>query len=239
MDLAVRLAGAGDAAGTPIRALGGVAVAMRAGHRANPHRALNDLDVIGPRKDRRSIERALREAGLTPEARFNALHGHARQIWRLRDALEHVDVFLGRFEMCHRLDLDERLRFPDPALNATDLLLTKLQIVELNHKDVLDAAELLRTHYLGDEDERGVINGVRLSEVLGSDWGFHTTVMDNLDAVPGHVARLELSDAGTIAAVAADIRALLRDCRKTPGFHMRRRVGRKVRWYRLPDESLA
>jgi hypothetical protein len=66
-----------------------------------------------------------------------------------------VDVFLGEFKMCHRLDLDDRLGVDHPALPAADLLLTKLQVLELNRKDVTDVAALLTTHKLDERDEPG------------------------------------------------------------------------------------
>ena len=51
--------------------------------------------------------------------------------------------------MCHRLDLRSRLHIAGPALNPADLLLTKLQIVELNRKDAIDMIALLLAHPLG------------------------------------------------------------------------------------------
>ena len=93
--------------------------------------------------------------------------------------------------MCHSLDLDGRLPADHPALAAADLLLMKLQVVELNHKDVTDAAALLSTHRLGDDDAAGSINRRRIVEVLAGDWGFYTTATDNLERLPDLVAALD------------------------------------------------
>ena len=46
-----------------------------------------------------------------------------------------LDVFLDRFEMCHQLDLRDRLGLEPPTLPLADLLLTKLQVVETTDKD--------------------------------------------------------------------------------------------------------
>ena len=131
---------------------------------------------------------ALEQAGLQAEPEFNALQGARRQIWWTADRTTHVDVFLGEFTMCHSLDLDQRLPADHPALAAADLLLMKLQVVELNHKDVTDAAALLTTHRLGDDDAAGSINRQRIVEVLAGDWGFYTTATDNLERLPELVA---------------------------------------------------
>ena len=54
-----------------------------------------------------------------------------------------VDVIMDKLNMCHVLDFSDRIdRMPD-TLDVTDLLLTKLQIVELNEKDVHDLFHLL------------------------------------------------------------------------------------------------
>ena len=50
-----------------------------------------------------------------------------------------LDVFVGTFHMCHELDLGKRLAEHPSALDAADLLLTKLQIAEINRKDIVDA----------------------------------------------------------------------------------------------------
>ena len=114
--------------------------AARAGRRAGaPPLDSEDLDLAAPRRARREVEDAFAAAGLVAEREFNALQGSRRQIWWTPDRATHVDVFLGEFAMCHRLDLDARLGVAHTALPAADLLLMKLQVVHLNLKDVQDA----------------------------------------------------------------------------------------------------
>jgi hypothetical protein len=52
-----------------------------------------------------------------------------------------------------------------PALPAAYLLLMKLQVVELNRKDLTDAAALLSTHRLDDDD--GESRSSKLRESVG------------------------------------------------------------------------
>lgn len=238
IDLAHELAEAGDAAGTTIRALGGVAVALFGAPQYGPARPVNDLDVVVPAKHRRLAERALQAAGLAPEARFNAVQGHKRQIWWLPGRCGHVDLFLGKFEMCHTLDLEDRLGFDHPALNPTDLLLTKLQIVELNRKDVVDLVEILGRHQLGQDDGAHLLSEARLCDVLGRDWGFHTTVTQNLGRLPDLARSLDVPHSRALGAQTGELGELLRDCAKTRAFKARARVGKRLRWYREPEETL-
>jgi hypothetical protein len=48
----------------------------------------------------------------------------------------------------HTIDLRDRFELDDATLPLADLLLTKLQIVQLNEKDVLDILALLADHEL-------------------------------------------------------------------------------------------
>jgi hypothetical protein len=233
----VRLA---DERDTCLRALGGLGIELRAAD-ADPllRRGYGDVDLAAPKRARREVEDVMRAAELTGEPEFNALQGARRQIWWTPDRSTHVDVFLGEFKMCHRLDLDGRLEVDHPALPAADLLLTKLQVVELNRKDVTDAAALLTTHAIGDGDEPGVIDRGRVVDVLAADWGFYTTATDNLDRLPELVRELSPELAEQVTAAARELRQAADDAPKSRAFNLRARVGRRKRWYELPDESIA
>ena len=235
--LAQRLRDAAD--GVPLRSLGGVGIALRAPDAVAPlRRASEDLDVAAPRRARREIEDAFSAAGLVAEREFNALQGSRRQIWWTPDRATHVDVFLGEFSMCHRLDFDDRLGVDHAALPAADLLLTKLQVVHLNLKDVQDLAALLTTHELGEGDAAGTIDRGRLRDVLGADWGFYTTAGDNLERLGELVAEHAPEAEPRVRAQAAALQQELEAAPKTRAFRMRAKVGRRRRWYELPEESL-
>ena len=233
--LALRLIEAGEASGLPLRAMGGAGVGLRAPD-ADPalRRDYGDVDLAAPKRARREVEDLMTAEGLEPEREFNALHGGGRQIWWMPDGSTHVDVFLGEFRMCHRLDLDPALARPGPALPAADLLLTKLQVVELNRKDVQDAAALLSTHPVAD----GGLSLDRLRDVLAADWGFYTTASDNLERLPEEAAALAPAVAPAVAAACGAIREELERAPKGTAFRMRARVGRRKRWYELPEETV-
>jgi hypothetical protein len=228
-----------EAHGAPLRALGGLGIALRAPE-ANPllQRGFADVDLAAGKKSRRQVTEAMEEAGLEAEPEFNALQGSRRQIWWTPDRATHVDVFLGEFVMCHRLELDGRLPPGHQALAAADLLLMKLQVVELNHKDVTDAAALLSTHRLDEHDGEGSINRERLIDVLSGDWGFYTTATDNLETIPDLVSAMDPELGRQVGETAAQIRAEVEDAPKSRGFKLRARVGRRKRWYEIPDESI-
>ena len=82
------------------------------------------------------------EDGIDPDREFNALHGHNASTSTAPDGLP-IDVFMGRMDMCHDLDLRDRLELFSPTVTAADLALSKLQIVEFTEKDQQDTRTLL------------------------------------------------------------------------------------------------
>jgi hypothetical protein len=222
------LAQAADQAGLKVRLLGGVGVVAHCPQvlAGKPHREIADIDVAVTRKDARGLTAFLEGRGYTAEKRFNALHGDTRMIFK--GPAGKLDVFVGAFSMCHELELDTRLPLDAPALTATDLLLTKLQIVELNAKDAHDASVLLTEHAIqsGDGDH---IDVTYMSRLAGDDWGLWRTVTATLRRL-----------AELYPAVADRCRQLgdaLEAAPKSRRFKLRARVGERVCWYELPEET--
>ena len=169
---------------------------------------------------------------------FNALHGATRLLFFDTTNGRQVDVFLDVFNMCHYLDLKDRFATPWAYLAPSDLLLMKLQIVQLNEKDVIDTIALALQHECGDEDSAGSMSALRVAQVCGSDWGWYTTIRDNVEAVRDHAARV-LVDSADATLVSTKLDQLLQaidGAPKSMKWKMRARVGRRVKWYEIPDE---
>ena len=213
----------------PARIIGGLAVVQ---HDAGllgtgGSRPINDIDLIVPAGTNRPIEALLISRGYRPEERFNALNGHRRLLFHGEQA--DVDVLIGIFEMCHRIDMDDRFALDRPTLPMTDLLVTKLQIVKLNAKDLGDIVDLVAGHELG----RGPgdwIDADRLDELTRNDWGLWRTMVGTLDTV------LTSSPPPVVADRVRTIRAVLDETPKSRRWKLRARIGERVPWYVLPDE---
>jgi len=147
------------------------------------------------------------------------------------------DVFVGAFRMCHEIPFGDRLAVQDRTVPLAELLLTKLQIVELNEKDVRDTLLLVYGHEVADRDG-DAINGARVAELCASDWGLWRTITANVETVLGHTDRYEVADEDR-ARMAARLRALLDRIEaepKTRGWRLRAKIGERKRWYELPEE---
>lgn len=230
---------AARAEGFPVRILGGVAIGILA-HTPLPEplrRSYADIDLVVRRDDGGRARSLLSKLGYEADRGFNSLHGSSRLLFYDQANSRRMDVFVGAFKMCHELDLRDRLELVPNTLTPADLLLTKLQIVELNQKDLQDVMTLFHVCAVGARPQADTIDLARLELVTGADWGWHTTVADNLDRV-SIVARELLSedDGAIVRGRVQEIRQAIERAPKSLGWKVRARVGRRMQWYELPEE---
>jgi hypothetical protein len=220
------LVAAAEERGLAVRLLGGVGIRLLLGERFDPafERVHGDIDAVTRRRDGQGLEALLAERGWAPAREFNALNGARRLLFHDPASTAQVDVFVEAFEMCHALPLADRLDQPGPSLPATDLLMTKLQIVELNAKDRSDLYALL------DGCEDGALEPERVAELTARDWGLHHTFELNLGRLlEGGAPELART---RIEAIAAAMEA----APKSRSWRLRERIGERRRWYDEPEE---
>lgn len=240
LDEGRRLVALLDRDGVRARLLGGAGVALH-GHGHVPstlRRSYGDLDFVVRRRDVSGFRHALERSGYRSNERFNAVHGHRRLLYYDEGFDRQIDAFVGDFAMCHALALDARLPETGCSIAPADLLLTKLQVVEINDKDLLDLLALVLDHPLGDHDEEA-IERARVATVLGRDWGWYTTVTDNLARLDDRLERVpDLGDElrGRIRASIGEIVEIARSAPKSIRWRTRARLGRRMPWYELPEE---
>jgi hypothetical protein len=227
------------AEGVPLRLLGGVAIRLRAADELPTAlvRTYGDLDFVTVRRSSGPVGAFFRAEGYEPHVAFNALHGQERLLFFDDDHGRQVDVFIGQFSMSHRIPLEDRLDLEPGTLPLAELLLTKLQIAQLNEKDVRDSLALLLGHPVGETDGDQV-NARRVAELCAADWGLWRTFTANLAACREHAGRYELPE-GDREQVVARIDALLERIEREPktrGWKLRAKIGERKRWYELPEE---
>src|SRR6185312_16146080 len=149
-----RLLGLASEHGVPLRLLGGVAVRIHAPDvPPSLDREYKDLDFAVPKKAAGDADKLLREAGYEPHVSFNAMHARERALFFDDHHGRQVDIFIDSFRMCHQIPLSDRLHGHDQTVPLAELLLTKLQIIELNEKDVRDTVLLLHGHAVEEHDD--------------------------------------------------------------------------------------
>jgi Uncharacterised nucleotidyltransferase len=234
-----RLHAAAAATGITARLLGGAAVAISAPAPLPVplQRRYKDLDYVVRRADAARWRDLLDSHGYTADTQFNTLHGAQRLLHYDPANERQLDTFVSSFTMCHSLDLEDQLPTGSATLAPADLLLTKLQIYEVNDKDLIDAIALLLSHPVSADGRPG-IDTRRLAKVTGSDWGWHTTLTDNLQKVAARLPTAGLSpeQASLVAGRIEQITTTLATAPKSLKWRARAKVGRRVPWYDLPEE---
>jgi hypothetical protein len=233
-----RLLALGEATGVDMRLLGGVAVRLRAPQLPLAlAREYKDLDFAIGKRDAGPLDQLMRDAGYSPHVSFNAMHARERALFFDDEHGRQVDVFIDSFRMCHAIPLSDRLGLERGTVPLAELLLTKLQIIEVNEKDIRDTVLLLHGHPI-DEHDDDAVNGARIAELCASDWGLWRTITANLQRCREHIGDYDLEDADSerIAARFDELLERVEAEPKTRGWKLRARVGERKRWYDLPEE---
>jgi hypothetical protein len=218
----------------PLRLLGGVAVRLRsAGLPLALQREYKDLDFVTTKKGSGGTQALLKGLGYEPQVGFNAMNARERLLFFDDAHGRQVDVFVSSFRMCHEIPLERRLDAQSDTVPLAELVLTKLQIIELNEKDVRDAVALFVEHEVTDHD--GGINGTRIAELCGDDWGLWRTITRNLDSVRDHLPSYDVDHDRAAAGLAA-LQERIEAAPKSRGWRLRDKVGERKRWYELPEE---
>ena len=251
---ALRVVEVASDAGLLVRLMGGMAIRAHAPDwTARTRRTEVDLDFVTTSRDRAAFFALLETQGYSPDRQHNALFGRKQGYFMDMPRKRPVDVLVDSLEMCHRLEFGHRLGLSTPTLPLADLLLTKLQVVKINRKDVLDALVLLAEHPLGPNDGAadsrhglGTISIPRIVEITANDWGWWRTVTGNLDKL-GQFLGTELKDddldVGGGRPVLFDpsdqadtLREAIEAAPKSARWRLRARVGDRVSWYNEPEE---
>jgi hypothetical protein len=233
-----RLLGIASQEGVPLRLLGGVAVRMKAPE-VPPAlaREYKDIDFAVTKKGGGAADRLLRQAGYEPHVAFNAMHARERGLYYDEANGRQVDLFIDAFRMCHEIPLGKRLEVETDTVPLAELMLTKLQIVEVNEKDIRDTVLLFHGHPIADHDN-GAINGAQIAALCADDWGLWRTITANVERCRGHVGDYELP-AEDRARIESRFDGLLERIEAEPksrGWRRRAKVGERKRWYELPEE---
>ena len=226
-------------AGLPLRLLGGLGVRALCPDFPPRLRPGQDMDLATSGKARREVAAFLETSGCTPDKLFNNLNGD-RQMYFIAPSGRPVDVMVDRLVMCHTLDLRPSLRNKSHTLDPADLLLSKLQIIELNAKDAHDITHLLSGVEIDAKGEAPSISTARIAEVMANDWGWWRTCTGSLEKLPKLIEdNPALVPAGARHDPLGQAERLLEFAHAMPKsskWKLRARVGDRVKWYELPEE---
>jgi hypothetical protein len=194
-------------------------------------RVFTDIDFAAYGKHRGKLVSFFRAQGYDYDRRTMLLFGQERHIY-FGERIPMVDVFFDRLRMNHTIDYRGRLEIHPYCVSLTDLLLQKLQIVQINDKDLKDCMLLLLAAPVGEEE--GAINAPYIARLLADDWGFWYTATTNLARVKealANVAALTPEHRDMIAEKADRLLQVIEAAPKTGKWKSRARIGTRKPWY--------
>ncbi len=195
-------------------------------------RYFTDIDFASYGKTRKKLMDFFKEMGYECELQTMAMTGKTRQIY-YGGKVPMIDVFLDELNYCHKVEFKDRLELDRYSIPLADILLQKLQIWEINDKDLKDIEFLFIVSEFGDDDDNK-INQSYIARRFADDWGFWYTATTNLDRVKQHVdgvAALTDEEKARVKEMADRLRARIDAEPKTKGWEKRAKKGTKKIWY--------
>jgi hypothetical protein len=202
-------------------------------------RKFTDIDFASYPKYVRDIRRVLTELGYDEDKQVTQLFGDRRMLFHDNAFGRHIDIFFDTLDFCHVLKFVGRLEVQELTLPLAELLLEKMQIVQINEKDLIDTVMLLREHPVGATDE-GSINARIIARTLASDWGFWRTVTGNLTLLDQKLEdyrdRLQEDDRDVVHGRIHELLEHIEREPKSMVWKARARIGERVKWYKDVEE---
>jgi hypothetical protein len=201
-------------------------------------RVFTDIDFAGYSKHYKDIARFLTELGYEEDKMVTRLFGDFRLVFHEEKFGRHIDVFLDKLDFCHVLPLKGRLEVDKPTIPLAELVVEKMQIVQINEKDVIDTIMLFREHRVGDKDKE-MINGKLIAQLTSDDWGLWRTLTGNLDLTESKLAgypQLTEDDRRVVKENIQELRTWIDSAPKTLKWRSRAVIGEKKKWYKDVEE---
>jgi hypothetical protein len=236
-DEALRVVQAGDAQGVPLRIIGALAFHHHcpefAWIQTKLNRVYTDIDFAGYGKQDKKIRELFASLGYEEDQEVNVFHAEGgRLIFNNPTNHIHADVFMDKLDFCHAIPWKGRLEVDSPTIPLAELLLEKMQIVQINEKDIIDTIMLLREHEIAADDEDHV-NSARVAKLCAEEWGLWRTTSMNLEKVREYLPHVDLDEADkrVVAQRVAEVLSAMEDYPKGTRWKLRAKIGDKKRWY--------
>jgi hypothetical protein len=258
LDDALRIVNQAQEAGLTVRLLGAMAVKVQAGAHADlfyrldrlgsAGKTFTDIDLVAYSRQRSNLHKFLEDALRYRLDQYAVLmHGRDRTILHHPEGKYSIDVFFDKLSYSHEIDFGSnpdngRLSLDPVTISPTDLVLEKIQIHEINEKDIKDLVTLFASCEASDQEGRGRINRKHVGQVLAEDWGFWYDANLNLDKVV-HFAqkyeeegKLDSERLKTVLTRIKDLKKAIEETPKTKQWKKREKDGTRKKWWNDVEE---
>jgi len=226
-----------------LRLMGALAVSHHCPKYRHLHEKMDrvptDIDFASISKQKEQLTSFLKNLGYNVNQQMMSFPSYAEGKRYMYFGKVHVDVFFDELKMCHRIDWSKRLEVDKPTIPLADIVLEKLQIVEINPKDIKDLIILFLEHEVASADNE-TINGKYIAELLSKDWGFWYTSTMNLNKLlnlMNEYIQLPEDENKLVRDRVNKLLTMIENQPKSMGWKMRSRVGTKQKWYMEVEED--
>jgi hypothetical protein len=206
-----------------------------------------DLDLAAYVKQRRHIDKLFKEMSFEPDAMVNSIFGHKRLIYYHPERKYHTDVFLNRLEFSHDVEFGEkpgsgRLELGYPTISPTDIVLEKLQIHQINRKDLIDLIMVFIVHDVQERSTSNAVDGAYIAGILSDDWGFWYDATTNLSMVKTLLdeftkeGKLKAALSQTALQRVDKLLNMVMSCPKSRNWEKRAKAGTNKPWFKEVDD---
>jgi len=258
VETAINIVRKGEEQNIVLRILGAIAVVLHAGEFAQLYKKLGrlpegeniftDIDFIGYSAQRAKIRKFFEDfLKFSPDMHILLITGGKRLIYYSDDKNIHIDVFFDSLEFSHTISFGNkpgkgRLELCSPTISPTDIALGKLQIHQINEKDLIDLIVLFRSHEVAAQDEPDKINAKYIASILADDWGFWYDATTNLKKLKEYTlmrvknGKLKEQDGQNTIQKINYLTETINSEPKTKKWKKREKIGTSKPWYRVVEE---
>jgi hypothetical protein len=201
-------------------------------------RAYTDIDFAAYHKQTKEIRILMSGLGYQENREVFIVSEGERAIFDRPEIGVHIDLFFEKLAFCHVIYWNNRLELDNPSIPLAEMLLEKMQIVEINEKDIIDTMMLLLEHPMGDHDNE-TINIKYIAGLCCNDWGLWRTTTMNLNKVCQIAKGYPQLTAEQKEKIDSQVKVAQGKIEREPkslAWRLRSRVGDRVKWYRDVDE---
>jgi hypothetical protein len=242
--------------GIHLRLLGAIAIRLNSPNHAHLFLRLNrlnaenkftDIDLAAYSKERGHVRKILQDLGFAVNQHVLMMHGNSRMIFESEQKGYSIDVFFDGLRFSHDVEFGRspdkgRLGLHPLTLPPADLVLEKLQIHEINEKDLKDLVLLFAANSIGSNEGESVINGKYIASILSNDWEFWYEARLNLDKLQKFLAdyvdekKVDAEVATTIRSRLEELIRLMDEQPKSRDWQKRSKAGSQKKWWRDVEE---
>jgi hypothetical protein len=224
-----------------IRVLGSMAIYLHCPKYNYLHttkgRVYSNIDFGAYSMHGRHIRDIMTKLGYTENREVFVLSGAEHAVFYKQDL--RVDVYYEKLDFCHTINLRDRLEYDSPTIPLAELLLEKMQIIQIDEKDIIDAIMLLLEHPLGEIDGE-IINVKLIAHLCADEWGLWRTTTMNLRKVNQFAqsyTELTPEQKHKVESQVNELISRLNSQPKSLAWKVRDQMGDRVKWYKDVEES--